>query len=110
MAEEESTFKKHEFKIIIGSCVTAAALFIASFGVTASYVNNKETKQEVTSQIVKVLILTIVGTILFSVAVFIIYSKNSTYTYIPLVLLSTLAVGLSYAALCIASISANSLG
>ena len=110
MSDEESIFKKHEYTIIIGSCVTAASFFIASFGVAASYVNNTDTKQEVTSQIVKILVLTIVGTILFSLAVFIIYSKDSKYTHIPLVLLSTLAVGLSYAALCIASISAISLG
>ena len=99
--EEPSIFKKHENKIIIGSCVAAASLFIASFVFTAT---------EVTTQMVAILILTMVGTIIFSIAIYIVYNKHSEYTHIPLLLFSTLAVGLSYAALCIAAISANSIG
>ena len=108
--EEPSIFKKHENKIIIGSCVAAASLFIASFVFTATKVNNADSKQEVTTQMVAILILTMVGTIIFSIAIYIVYNKHSEYTHIPLLLFSTLAVGLSYAALCIAAISANSIG
>jgi cytochrome bd-type quinol oxidase subunit 2 len=108
--EEPSIFVKHENKIIIGSCVAAASLFIASFVVIATKVNNADNDRGVTPQMVKILILTMVGTILFSIAIFIVYNKHKEYTHIPLILMSTLAVGLSYAALCIAAISANSIG
>lgn len=107
----QSWLKKHGEKLaIIGSSVIAVSLFIATFTFTASNVNNNDNKRTVTPQIQKILASTIIGTVMFSIAIFIFYNKDKESTHIPLLLLSTLAVGLSYAALCIAAISANSIG
>jgi len=106
-----SWWKKHGEKLaIIGSSEIAVSLFIATFTFTASNVNNNDNKRTVTPQIQKILASTIIGTVMFSIAIFIFYNKDKESTHIPLLLLSTLAVGLSYAALCIAAISANSIG
>lgn len=102
--------KNGEMLGIIGSSVIAVSLFIATFTFTASNVNNNDNKRTVTPQIQKILASTIIGTVMFSIAIFIFYNKDKGNTHIPLLLLSTLAVGLSYAALCIAAISANSIG
>jgi hypothetical protein len=96
-------------KVFVGSSSVSILCFIATFIIMGVNVFNADNKAIIGAQIRSVLGTALAATIFFSVAVGFFYKDNKETGWIVLIILSTLAIGLSYSALCIAAISANSL-
>lgn len=92
--------------IIIIISILAIIMFIVSFVNTAKFVGRKDDWNQIQSEVTKILIYTIIGTICFTIASLIFYSQRKDgdimYFVIPV---SCMALGLAYSALAVSAIS-----
>ena len=94
-------------KIVIGIVsIISFSMFIASFVSTAQIVGGKDDWNLIQSQVGKILILTLIGTVCFTIAVMVfchtLEDPDIIYILIPIACIS---LGLSYSALAISAIS-----
>ena len=92
--------------IIVAISIIAIIMFILSFVNTAKFVGRKDDWNQIQSEVTKILIYTVIGTICFTIASLIFYTQqkdsNIMYFVIPV---SCMALGLSYSALAVSAIS-----
>jgi hypothetical protein len=100
--------KLKENKEVVGFSVIGMGCLIASFVIEAGYIPSSDNNSSLRPQITKILILSIVATILFTIAIYIYFSKNEMM-WVPVLIISCLSMGLSYSALAVAAISAHQL-
>ena len=84
----------------------AIGMFIGSFVTTSQMLGSKDDWNLIQAQVVKILILTLIGTVCFTIAIMIfchtLEQGNIIYVLVPV---SCISIGLSYSALAISAIS-----
>ena len=86
--------------------VIAIGMFIAAFVTTSQMVGSKDDWNLIQAQVVKILVLTLIGTVCFTIAIMIFcHTLNPTDIIYVLIPISCLSIGLSYSALAISAIS-----
>ena len=86
--------------------VIAIGMFIAAFVTTSQMVGSKDDWNLIQAQVVKILVLTLIGTVCFTIAIMIFcHTLNPTDIVYVLIPISCLSIGLSYSALAISAIS-----
>ena len=80
-------------------------MFFISFGLFANYSGSDDRWVHLQNQVQKVLALTIVGTILFTIAALMYFTQDPTNAIYFVIIVSCVSLGLSYSALGIGAIS-----
>ena len=85
--------------------LTAVSLFIASFVTMTNFVGSKDDWNLIQPQIVKVLILTLIGTLGLIISALLYFTQDSAKAIYFILVLVCVSLGLSYSAVAIAAIS-----
>lgn len=85
--------------------LTAVSLFIASFVTMTQFVGSKDDWNLIQPQIVKVLILTLIGTLGLIISALLYFTQDSAKAIYFILVLVCLSLGLSFSAVAIAAIS-----
>jgi hypothetical protein len=87
------------------SAVTAIAFFITSFVYFGKMMGSSDRWNEIQPQVIKIMIFTGIGTIAIMVAALLYFTQDPNKTIYFVLILSCLAIGMSYAAVALAAIS-----
>lgn len=91
--------------IIILSSATFISLFIAAFAQMTQFIGSKDDWNDLKPKILQIGLLTVFGTIAFGVASIMYMVQNETFAIYFSMIVATIALGLAFAALAVASIS-----
>ena len=87
------------------SLFLSVTMFVTSFILFSTYSGDSDRWVHIQSQVQKVLILTLIGTALFTFAALMYFTQDPTHSIYFVIIMSCLSLGLSYAALAIGAIS-----
>jgi hypothetical protein len=90
---------------IVICSVIGISMFIGAFVSASQFVGSKDDWNKVQPQIQRVMILTLIGTIVLMAAVLLFFINDSAKAMYFILIACTLSLGLSYAALAIAAIT-----
>lgn len=87
------------------SLFMSVIMFVTSFILFSTYSGDSDQWVNIQSQVQKVLVLTLIGTLLFMFAALMYFTQDPTHAIYFVIVVSCLSLGLSYAALAIGAIS-----
>ena len=92
--------------VVIGICIAAfISMFIAAFVQMTNFVGSKDDWNDLKPKIMQVVLLTVFGTVAFAIATILFCIQNPSMSVYFALIVSCIAIGLSFASLAVAGIS-----